>query len=89
MDLDAKGTRKRCPNRDSNPDLADFKSAASANWATGAPGQWYLPGACWLETPTTAGPEKGTAAVGRGEAGGTDALLGVGRHRLLGSGGGG
>src|SRR6476469_2677231 len=33
-----------CPRWDSNPQHADFKSAASANWATGAPGQWY-PGA--------------------------------------------
>lgn len=30
---------KTCPSRDSNPDLADFKSAASADWATGAPVQ--------------------------------------------------
>jgi hypothetical protein len=25
-----------CPGRDSNPDCDDFKSSASANWATGA-----------------------------------------------------
>ena len=25
-----------CPGRDSNPDWDDFKSSASANWATGA-----------------------------------------------------
>ena len=30
-------TSQRCPRRDSNPHCADFKSAASADWATGAP----------------------------------------------------
>ncbi len=40
--LDARRRRGRlryrfwCPDRDSNPDLDDFKSSASANWAIGA-----------------------------------------------------
>src|SRR5699024_7030387 len=30
------GSRRACPHRDSDPDCADFKSAASADWAMGA-----------------------------------------------------
>jgi hypothetical protein len=33
--------RKKCPQSDSNRHLADFKSAASANWAMGASGTAY------------------------------------------------
>ena len=33
---DPKGSRTACPRRDSNPHCDDFKSSASADWATGA-----------------------------------------------------
>ena len=57
----------QCPHWDSNPDCADFKSAASANWAMGA-------------TPDVR--DRPRLSLGRGQQGGRSGRKGQGRPRI-------